>query len=67
MKARKIDHICIAVRDLDKARKVYEETLGLELAVEIDEHLSKRHLANHFDPAHVEIIHRLTLRAVFTA
>jgi len=27
-KLRKIDHICMAVRDLEKARKVYEEDLG---------------------------------------
>jgi methylmalonyl-CoA/ethylmalonyl-CoA epimerase len=32
MKARKIDHICFAVRNLDEARKVYEEVLGLEPA-----------------------------------
>lgn len=31
MKLRQIDHICIAVRDLEQARKVYEEDLGLEL------------------------------------
>ena len=33
MKAEKIDHICIAVKDLASARKVYEETLGMEPAV----------------------------------
>ena len=31
MKLRSIDHICIAVKDLEQARKVYEEDLGLEL------------------------------------
>jgi methylmalonyl-CoA/ethylmalonyl-CoA epimerase len=31
MKLNKIDHICIAVKDLEKARRVYEEDLGLEL------------------------------------
>ena len=31
MKLRGIDHICIAVKDLEKARQVYEEDLGLEL------------------------------------
>ncbi|MFQ6101453.1 MAG: VOC family protein [Anaerolineae bacterium] len=31
MKLRSIDHICIAVKDLERARKVYEEDLGLEL------------------------------------
>ena len=28
MKANKIDHICIAVKDLDEARKVWEPVLG---------------------------------------
>lgn len=28
MKVNKIDHICIAVRDLDQARKVWEPVLG---------------------------------------
>ena len=32
MKARKIDHICIAVKDLAKACKTYEEMLGLAAA-----------------------------------
>jgi methylmalonyl-CoA/ethylmalonyl-CoA epimerase len=31
MKLRQIDHICVAVRNLDQARKIYEEDLGLEL------------------------------------
>ena len=31
MKIRAIDHLCIAVEDLEKARRVYEENLGLEL------------------------------------
>lgn len=31
MKIQAIDHLCIAVEDLDKARRVYEEDLGLEL------------------------------------
>lgn len=30
MKVNKIDHICIAVRDLDQARKVWEPVLGKE-------------------------------------
>lgn len=34
MKAERIDHICIAVKDLDQARKVYEDLLELEPAVE---------------------------------
>mgnify|MGYP000451124850 CR=1 FL=1 len=28
MKAKKVDHICIAVKDLDQARKVWEPVLG---------------------------------------
>ena len=31
MKARAIDHICFAVKNLEQARKHYEEVLGLEL------------------------------------
>ena len=31
MRLRSIDHICIAVKDLQKARRLYEEDLGLEL------------------------------------
>lgn len=34
VKAEKIDHICIAVKDLIQARRIYEERLGLELALE---------------------------------
>ncbi len=30
----KIDHICLAVRDLAAARKIYEDVLGLELDCE---------------------------------
>ena len=33
MEAEKIDHICIAVKDLRKARNIYEKTLGLTLSV----------------------------------
>ncbi len=34
MKVKEIDHICFAVRSLEEARKVYEETMGLEPACE---------------------------------
>jgi len=34
VKAEKIDHICIVVRDLAKARRVYEDRLGFDLAYE---------------------------------
>lgn len=33
MKLRAIDHLCIAVEDLEKARRTYEQDLGLELDV----------------------------------
>ena len=33
MEAEMIDHICIAVKDLSKARNIYEKTLGLKLSV----------------------------------
>jgi len=33
MKIEKIDHICFAVKNLDEAVKVYEETLGLKPAL----------------------------------
>lgn len=33
MKVERIDHICIAVRDLEKARQAYEGILGLELDI----------------------------------
>ncbi len=48
MKARKIDHICIAVRDLDKARKTYEDTLGLEPALEYVAESEKIHVARYY-------------------
>ncbi len=31
MRLKAIDHLCIAVKDLNKARRAYEEGLGLEL------------------------------------
>jgi methylmalonyl-CoA/ethylmalonyl-CoA epimerase len=48
LKARNIDHICIAVHDLGKARKVYEETLGLELALEYVAESEKIHVARYY-------------------
>ena len=30
MKVRRFDHICIAVKNLEEARKQYEEILGIE-------------------------------------
>jgi methylmalonyl-CoA/ethylmalonyl-CoA epimerase len=34
VKVREIDHICFAVRSVDEARKVYEDTVGLEATCE---------------------------------
>jgi methylmalonyl-CoA/ethylmalonyl-CoA epimerase len=34
LKVKEIDHICIAVRSVDTARRVYEDILGLEPACE---------------------------------
>ena len=31
MKVEKIDHICIAVKDLEKAQETYEKILGIKL------------------------------------
>jgi methylmalonyl-CoA/ethylmalonyl-CoA epimerase len=36
MKVQEIDHICFAVRNLDEARKLYEDVLGMEPAVEYE-------------------------------
>jgi methylmalonyl-CoA/ethylmalonyl-CoA epimerase len=48
LKARSIDHICIAVRDLAKARRIYEETLGLDLALEYVAESEKIHVARYY-------------------
>ena len=48
MKAQIIDHICIAVRDLGKARGIYEETLGLELSVEYVAESEKIKVARYY-------------------
>ena len=48
MKVRNIDHICIAVRDLAAAREPYEESLGLELAVEYTSDKEKIHVARYY-------------------
>jgi methylmalonyl-CoA/ethylmalonyl-CoA epimerase len=47
LKAKKIDHICIAVKDLAAARRIYEETLGLSLAVEYTAESEKIHVARY--------------------
>ena len=48
MKAEKIDHICIAVKDLDQARRIYEETFGLELALEYVAESEKIRVARYY-------------------
>jgi len=48
MKAKKIDHICIAVKDLAQARKIYEETFGLELAVAYIAESEKINVARYY-------------------
>jgi methylmalonyl-CoA/ethylmalonyl-CoA epimerase len=47
MKARRVDHVCIAVRNLAEARRVYEETLGLELICEYVSDAEKIHVARY--------------------
>lgn len=48
MKAEKIDHICIAVKDLQAARKIYEATLGLDLSVQYSSEAEKIHVARYY-------------------
>jgi methylmalonyl-CoA/ethylmalonyl-CoA epimerase len=47
-KALGIDHICIAVKDLVKARQVYEDRLGLEPAVEYVAESEKIKVARYY-------------------
>jgi methylmalonyl-CoA/ethylmalonyl-CoA epimerase len=48
LKAKEIDHICIAVKDLAKARKIYEETFGLTLALEYIAEQEKIKVARYY-------------------
>jgi len=48
VKAKKVDHICIAVKDLAKARRIYEETLGFELGVEYTAEQEKIKVARYY-------------------
>jgi methylmalonyl-CoA/ethylmalonyl-CoA epimerase len=48
LKAEAVDHICIAVKNLKKAQKVYEETLGLKLAVKYVAEQEKIHVARYY-------------------
>ena len=48
MKTKRIDHICIAVKDLDAAKVIYEQTLGLELDVEYIAESEKIKVARYY-------------------
>lgn len=48
MKAEKIDHICIAVKNLEKAQKIYEETLGLEVSIKYRADSEKIRVARYY-------------------
>jgi len=48
LKAKKIDHICLAVKNLADARKIYEETLGLELSIEYTAESEKIKVARYY-------------------
>ncbi len=48
MKAKQIDHICIAVEDLEVAKKAYEETLGLENPIEYAAESEKIRVARYY-------------------
>ncbi len=47
-KPSKIDHICIAVRDLAAARRTYEDVLGLELDCTYIAESEKIHVARYY-------------------
>ena len=47
-KPKKIDHICLAVRDLEAARKIYEDVLGLELDCIYTAESEKIHVARYY-------------------
>jgi methylmalonyl-CoA/ethylmalonyl-CoA epimerase len=48
MKAEKIDHICIAVKNLQAAKRIYEDTLGLDLSVQYSAPEEKIHVARYY-------------------
>jgi methylmalonyl-CoA/ethylmalonyl-CoA epimerase len=48
LKARKVDHICIAVRDLKEARRLYEDVLGIELSMEYEAPSEKIRVARYY-------------------
>lgn len=48
MKAQSIDHICFAVRNLNQAKNIYEDALGLELAQEYEAESEKIKVARYY-------------------
>jgi methylmalonyl-CoA/ethylmalonyl-CoA epimerase len=48
VKARKIDHICVAVKDLARSMEMYARTLGLELATEYLDENEKIKVARYY-------------------
>ena len=48
MQAKEIDHICIAVKNLENARKTYETVLGLQLALDYVMETEKIHVARYY-------------------
>ncbi len=48
MKTKKIDHICIAVKDLEKGKKIYQDVLGLELHSEYIAESEKIKVARYY-------------------
>ena len=48
MKAREIDHICFAVKNLDSAMEVYRDTMGLEPHGVYTAHVEKIRVARYY-------------------
>lgn len=48
MKIQKIDHICFAVRDLEKTKRIYKEDLGLDPTLEYTAESEKIKVARYY-------------------
>ena len=48
MNLRKIDHICFAVRDLEKAKEIYGENLGIVPAMEYEAESERIRVARYY-------------------
>ena len=48
MNLRKIDHICFAVRDLEKAKEIYGENLGIVPAIEYEAESERIRVARYY-------------------